>query len=239
MSGRLSILKRHSNLGFTLVELAIVLIIVSLLSGGLMLSLSSQMDQHARAETEQKLQEIREALIGYAASHIATINGKPYLPCPDTDGDGFENRIVATSTCNSPEGTLPWNDLGVASLDAWGNRFRYRVEPAFSRNDIGFVLTSTATLHICDQSACISTLTTNAPAVVISHGKNGFGATNANNTANPAPTSADELENTNATNGNFVSHPPTPPGANEFDDLVIWLSPNILYNRLITAGRLP
>jgi len=84
--------------GFTLVELAIVLVIVTLLAGGMMMSLSSQMDQRARTETEQKLQEIREALIGYAASHIAA-DGKPYLPCPDMDNDGFENR--AGNVCSN------------------------------------------------------------------------------------------------------------------------------------------
>jgi len=34
-------------------------------------------------------------------------------------------------------------------------------------------------------------------------------------------------------------HTITPPGPNEFDDLVTWISPNILYSRLIAAGRLP
>lgn len=33
--------------------------------------------------------------------------------------------------------------------------------------------------------------------------------------------------------------PPTAAGPNTFDDLVTWISPNILYNRLIAAGRLP
>ncbi len=37
----------------------------------------------------------------------------------------------------------------------------------------------------------------------------------------------------------FVMHTITQPGPNEFDDLVTWISPNILYNRLIAAGRLP
>jgi hypothetical protein len=41
-------------------------------------------------------------------------------------------------------------------------------------------------------------------------------------------------------NGDATSCPhPHPPGPNEFDDLVTWISPNILYNRLIAAGRLP
>jgi hypothetical protein len=33
----------------------------------------------------------------------------------------------------------------------------------------------------------------------------------------------------------FVSHNPTP----TFDDLVIWISPNVLINRMVSAGKLP
>ena len=35
----------------------------------------------------------------------------------------------------------------------------------------------------------------------------------------------------------FVSRPPSPAPA-IFDDLVIWVSPNILYGRMIAAGAL-
>ena len=75
------IAQRHYSRGFTLVELAIVLIILALLSGGLMMTLSSQVDQRSYRETQQQLQDIRDALLGYAASHPA-LDGKPYLPCP-------------------------------------------------------------------------------------------------------------------------------------------------------------
>lgn len=226
---------QKSSRGFTLVELAIVLVIVALLAGGLMVSMSSQIEQRSRSDTQQQLQDIRDALLGFAASHNA-LDGKPYLPCPDTDGDGVENR--AGNLCSNVEGTLPWSDLGVGNQDAWNNRFRYRVESSFSRKDIGFTLATSGTLQVCDQAACTSTLATSLPAVIVSHGMNGLGATTSGNSANPAPAGADELGNTN-NDTNFVSHPPTPAGANEFDDLVIWLSPNILYNRLIAAGRLP
>lgn len=227
----------NSHYGFTLTELAIVLVIVSLLAGGLMMSIGAQMELKDRAETQQRLQDARDALLGYAATHSAA-DGKPYLPCPDTDGDGLENR--SGTTCTSDDGVLPWNNLGVAALDAWGNRFRYHIHNNFSRTDVGITLTTSApNLQICDQAACSSTVATALPAIIISHGKNGFGAVNAANTANPAPPGADEIENTNG-NRNFVSHTPTPAGSdNEFDDMVTWLSPNILYNRLITAGRLP
>lgn len=226
---------RHYSRGFTLVELAIVLIILALLSGGLMMTLSSQVDQRSYRETQQQLQDIRDALLGYAASHPA-LDGKPYLPCPDTDGDGIENRTG--NLCTAADGQLPWNTLGFGNQDAWNNRFRYHVTPAFARNDIGITLSTTGTLRVCEQAACTSTMATQLPVVVVSHGRNGLGGISSTNVANPAASSADEVENTDA-DADFVMHTITPAGVNEFDDLVIWISPNILYNRLIAAGRLP
>jgi len=221
--------------GFTLVELAIVLIIVSLLTGGLMVSLSAQIQQRQRSETQQQLVDIRDALLGYAASHSA-LDGKPYFPCPDTNGDGQEDRNG--NSCINASGQLPWGDLGLGNQDAWGNRFDYRVHAIFSNNANGFTLGSIANLKVCEQAACTTTLASSLPLVVFSHGPNGLGAVTSQNANLPAATGADEVENNNA-DPTFVFHPPTPPGANEFDDLVIWLSPNILYNRMIAAGRLP
>lgn len=72
------------------------------------------------------------------------------------------------------------------------------------------------------------------PAVVFSTGK-AQGALGA--------VGADEVENLN-NDRIFVSRPSTPinqglpPPNPSFDDLVIWVSPNILYNRLISAGAL-
>ena len=209
--------------GFSLVELAIVLVIVSLLAGGLMMTVSAQMDQRYRNGTQQQLQEARDALVGFAAAHNA-LDGKPFLPCPDTDGDGAENRTGYN--CTSQDGTLPSNELGVSPLDAWGNRIRYHVHANYSRNDTGFTLGKATDLRVCDQAACTSVLASTLPAILVSHGANGLGS------------STDELANADG-DRSFVSHLPTPAGANEFDDLVIWLSPNILYNRLIAAGRLP
>lgn len=222
--------------GFTLTELAIVLVIVSLLAGGLLLSIGAQVEQKARSDTQQQLQEARDALLGFAASHNAG-DGKPYLPCPDTDGDGVEDRTG--NNCTNTNGNLPWSTLAVAPLDGWGNRFRYQVQQSFASNANGLTLTTPApSLRVCEQATCTSTIATALPAVILSHGKNGLGAVNAGNVANPAPASADETENTDG-DADFVSHTPSPAGANEFDDMLIWLSPNTLFNRLIAAGRLP
>jgi hypothetical protein len=80
-----------------------------------------------------------------------------------------------------------------------------------------------------------SILTANAPAVIYSLGKNAIsGGTGSDEAENPNPNSADNDKI-------FVSHSPSASGAvgGEFDDLVTWMSANILLGRLVAAGKLP
>lgn len=210
--------------GFTLTELAVVLVIVALLIGGLILPLSAQQDIRYVTETQKQLADISEALYGYAASHAAS-DGRPYLPCPDTDGNGTENRTG--TACTNVEGNLPWADLGLARQDAWGNTFRYRVAATFSNSATGFTLMSVGDLRVCTSTACTATLGSNLPAIILSLGKNGAGTT----------TDADELENLDG-DTDFVQR--TLSGnTTGYDDIVVWLPPSLLFQRLVSAGRLP
>jgi prepilin-type N-terminal cleavage/methylation domain-containing protein len=234
--------------GFTLTELAIVLLIVALLIGGLLVPFTAQMDLRNYAETQKTLAEIQEALYGYAASHPAA-DGRPHLPCPDkmaaggpgTPNDGQED--VVAGACEVQEGNLPWVTLGITASDPWRNRFRYRVDPLFSSQTAGFALAMPASLRVCAQQACTTLLASAVPAVILSHGRNGAGGINSGTggfNAAPAVTDVDELENTDQDN-DFVSRTQTESGAagGEFDDLAVWLPTSILVSRMIAAGRLP
>ena len=218
--------------GFSLIEMAFVLVIITLLLGGLLVPFATQVEQRRIAETNKAMEEIKEALLGYAIA-----NGR--LPCPDITGDGIADPCLSTASTSSG-GNIPWVDLGTANADAWGLRFQYRVNGAFT-NAISLNPVTTGSgdgiLRICTASTCTAFLATNVSAVIYSSGKNG---------AIQPPTSADELENTTVTTNskfdrNFVSHVLVGPGAGnpEFDDLVTWLSPNILFNRMVAAGKLP
>jgi hypothetical protein len=127
----------------------------------------------------------------------------------------------------------------------WGNRFRYIVREQYARRSptTTFDLNTTLpNLRVCATVAtCGSALTSSAVAAVLSHGKNGYGAINSQlGAVNPAPTSVDELENTND-DRSIVSRVHTPAGvaAGEYDDIVTWLPVYILFNRMVTAGKLP
>ena len=234
--------------GFSLIEMAFVLVIVTLLLGGLLVPFATQVEQRRIAETQKAMEEIKEALLGFAIANKR-------LPCPDSTmaasginaNDGVEDPCSAAM---ESEGNLPWATLGVSVADAWGNHFHYRVSNAFTGPG-GFTLITTGTLNVCSAAGCgvgTTSIAQNVPAVILSYGKNGYGSINANLAAgnpsiNPCPAigcSLDESENQNA-NNNFVSRTITPAGtpAGEFDDLVTWLSPNVLFNRMVAAGQLP
>lgn len=107
--------------GFTLVEMAIVLLIVGLLlSGGINL-LSTTSENANYKQTQNTLQELKDTLVTYYA-----LNKR--LPCPDSVApfDGKEDASCTTPA--SLRGYLPYATLGIGgSGDAWGERIKYVV----------------------------------------------------------------------------------------------------------------
>lgn len=289
-----------SQEGFSLIELAFVLIIVSMLVVGLAVPLSAQIEARRIGETRKTMEEAREALIGYAMSNLIgqtcdcrykadkTLDPPPtsscpvalcpsssdfpaielpftrhHLPCPDLNGadpepaidndgvggltdagNGVEDRLGATpAVCAGLTGNLPWVTLATAAQDAWGNRLRYAVTPVYANSATGFSNADLGDKQICNTSVggcAVGTIASSVPVVLISYGPNGWGARNVNNTNQAAPTSNDELENTNL-NDAYVSRPPSQVGAvgGEFDDLVVWLSSPLLFSRTCSAHGCP
>jgi len=225
--------------GFTLIELAIVLAIVGLLLGGLIMPLSAQIDARNLADTRKALDEAKESLIGFAIA-----NGR--LPCPATvSSNGLEappGGGICTSALN---GYLPGATLGLTltdgqgfAVDAWGNRLRYAVSaykdsvyttPQALKNN--WPLGADHTVLIVSSTAASGgvMLADNAVAVIFSVGKN-----------KSTPPGLDESHNLN-NDTTFISREASSeasPGG-QFDDIVTWLAEPILFNKLITAGRIP
>ena len=215
--------------GFTLVEVAIVLVIMGLLLGGLLGPLSIQMEESRRKATLAGIDQAHDALIGFALS-----SGR--LPCPDTDNDGLEDPAGGTGGCSAVRGQLPHVSLGLGSGDAWGQSLMYLVTAEFADDTdgtslgcgpvtagISFELCAVGDITILDQATGGNTVASNVPAAIISQGKNWAG-----------PASADEAENTD-NDRTLVSMGYTA----SFDDLVRWTSPSILRSRMASAGLLP
>lgn len=230
--------------GFTLTELAVVLIIVSLLIGGMLMPLSAQQDARVSTETTRQLNEIKEALVGFAV-----VNG--YFPCPAISStDGREDRSGNVCTGAKRKGLLPWVTLGIQPTDGWGYIFMYSVTPAFSNSGLHFSLTSPRDITIQTRDAGGTSVNlTNSndiPVVIHSTGKNGYwGWPLDSAVANPDSANPNDDEDTNsgtmATGQLLFSRAPSIPtsGNGEFDDIVTWISPNILFSRMIAAGKLP
>jgi prepilin-type N-terminal cleavage/methylation domain-containing protein len=226
--------------GFTLVELAIAIAVVAFLLSGLLIPLQTKVEGRQIAVTREELGSIMEALLGFAAA-------KGYLPCPDTGSNGLENAgssQCTTITSGIACGRLPHTDLGLAQSDVWGNRYTYCVNELFARRGAGTFTLGTAgnNISICTTQSCATTITTTAVAAVLSHGKNGYGATKlSTGTQNPAAPHIDEQENYDNNDGIIVWRPATAAGtaAGEFDDIVAWLPRSVLLSRAIAAGRLP
>lgn len=243
--------RRHMA-GFTLVELAVAVFVITLLLGSILVPLATQVEQRQISETQKAMDEIRDALMGFAAS-----NG--YLPCPAVSStNGAEDRPTGTTTCTGGkrQGYLPWEALGVAKLDAWGHLYRYSVTPAYANSSVGAIALNTgADMRVRTRNAAgaLANLT-NANivvATVISHGKNGYGAVDNDGTAVSLPAgwpTGHTDENTNLTGSTtFISRAPQAAGTatvgagagGEFDDQVAWISQYSLANRLVSAGKLP
>ena len=118
--------------GFTLTEIAIVMLILGLALAAILSPVSRLFQGAQLSSNQEKLESMREALLAFAS-----INAR--LPCPDRTGDGIEDGRAAGDPpsfgCagNLYEGFLPWATLGVQQTDYWGTRWRYRVSAEFTR----------------------------------------------------------------------------------------------------------
>jgi type II secretory pathway pseudopilin PulG len=116
--------------GFSLVEMAMSLVIIGLLIGSLLVPGVEQSTQQKIQLTQQTLEKIKAALLGFAE-----VNNR--LPCPARDLKGQEANFEdeGQQRCeewDDADGYLPWAVLGVGRYDAWGRPFRYRVDGWFN-----------------------------------------------------------------------------------------------------------
>lgn len=112
--------------GFTLIELAMVLFIVSLAMGGLLPPLANRMEIVNRAESLKQLKEIREYILGYAIINAS-------LPCPSSSDDA-STPDYGIEDCSVSSGFLPWKSIGMSRpLDPYNKQWLYSVDENFKQ----------------------------------------------------------------------------------------------------------
>lgn len=118
--------------GFTLIEIAVVLVLVGLLLGSFIGSLGQRIETTQRENTKKQIADIKIALLGF-------VSARGRLPCPTTTtGNGFEvpnGGSTNVTPCTLQHGFVPGKTLGIDGaynldnllVDVWGNPIRYSV----------------------------------------------------------------------------------------------------------------
>lgn len=254
--------RRRSEGGFSLIELAVVLVIVGLLVGGGIAAFEAGTEQTRRSEQRRQFETVRAALYGFAMSH-----GR--LPCPDTTDplDGREDTTGPPGSsfeCDALEGALPWADLGVERRDAWGHPLRYRVttdpgaydDPEDFAEEVPpgepatFEIGSQGDIRVYSAQGLVGggsdgDVAGDVVALVASYGPQGEQVWINDDAVINCPTggsvgfSDDENENCDR-DQNFVDAGYRPPDVDGgFDDMLTWIPYPVLTARMVDAGTLP
>lgn len=248
---------------FTLIELAVALLVIALIASGIALPLAAQVQARRAEELRRQLDDAREALLGFAAAHAR-------LPCPASSTSHGEESFAAggdatNGDCsNFYDGYLPAAALGLAPLDSQGylrdpwmteaNRLRYAVFGGGAAvNGIVNPLTrvdgmQAATLaglgaaphylFICATGAA-ATASGCGPAANQLTFRAAFVLLSLGPNAGEAPApGSDEARNVSGSPV-FVHHEATVDGNAGYDDVVQWVPVHLVVHRLLSAGRLP
>jgi prepilin-type N-terminal cleavage/methylation domain-containing protein len=257
---------RSRKAGFTLTEMAVVLVIVALLIGGAMATVSLQVETRNNDETMRRLNAAADAIIAYGI-----VNKR--LPCPAISTSSGVEAPYGGGTCtNNFDGFLPAQTIGFTpvdsssfAVDVWGNRIRYAVasavtgctgtptNPHFTSSSLkanglscrpnDLEVWNGFEACIASTAANIATCTTGSRTVtrVASAQTTAFVVySTGKNGAITASHGTDETANTNGDKV-FVYRTPSdsasPLGA--YDDVMVIVPASVVYSKFVTAGVLP
>jgi prepilin-type N-terminal cleavage/methylation domain-containing protein len=119
---------RINQTGFTLLEVTIVVLIVSILLGFTVALIPKQQELRRYKEADREMDKILDAIVGFAQ-----VNGR--LPCPSAAASAGVSSGGGATDCTVFGGFVPSNTLGFRGRlnadsllsDPWGNPYRYYV----------------------------------------------------------------------------------------------------------------
>ena len=184
-------MRRHCRFGFTLLELSIVLVVLSLMMGGILAVLTQDSRISKKAELQMKMDAIEQAIIAY------TKRSSTYaLPCPADPDLAITHAnfgVAVASGCasllyedgDSAAGAVPVKTIGLPdeyAIDPWGNQFTYDVGllAATTNALVTYPITSASLGVIIVRDFDDNPISSVAVMVLVSHGPNKFGAFGSN-----------------------------------------------------------
>lgn len=226
---------RRRQHGYTILELAVVLTIVSLVVGMSVSAGLTQLEVARNGSTKGTLETAREALLVYQKKY-----GR--FPCPadpalvSTDpAYGQEATVTCSSVCapltcidNAVTGMIPFKAIKLnaeSAVDAWDRKITYVVDKDHTAQS-HYELGKLKVLDANGQEISSSPTLGDAIFVLISHGEDGGGAYNK---ASAAPLTCDaahkDASNCDGADDQFIddrlnNNLEVP--ANYFDDIVVW-----------------
>jgi prepilin-type N-terminal cleavage/methylation domain-containing protein len=211
---------RPSQPGFTLVELSVVLVIISLVTGMGIVAALSAIESSRQTATEMRLNEIEKALMAFRVSYNR-------LPCPSdntlasaNNSFGLEGQNPGVCNDSSPasnllhslngthplaEGGVPVRALGLPNEfanDGWGRRISYSVMAAATGFDAfkSYYPRENCGSPVWGGNSASNQRMDYAVYTLVSHGKNGHGARLANGSIiNAGSTNGAEQKNCRCT----------------------------------------
>lgn len=248
---------------FSLVELSVVLVVISVLTSGVLTILTKHSEDSKLKITEKRMEIIEKSIEKFVIENNR-------LPCP-ADGTtvivgeaffGFEKRSSSKPVlCDSNftfndihAGVVPVLSLGLSKeymFDGWKRRFSYVVDGNLVNSEDTDVTCSKDSSSECFKFSeggkikikdASSRLITEAAAyVIISHGRNGHGGYKrfGSNTRLGSSSDADEKSNAGDDIGSFNDEFVQKSVDNSFDDIVSYkMRSQIVHNASMISGHI-
>ncbi|HJX35159.1 MAG TPA: type II secretion system protein [Desulfatiglandales bacterium] len=213
------LLKQIDDKGFTLIEIAIVMVIIGILAGGGVSLMGILSERKIRNESLDYLSEAKTSLINFA-----NINGR--LPWADSNGDG--NEDVGT-----PVGTFPFLTLRLSPTDSQKRPLKYALN-----SSLGTDLSSTCSALRGGLSGAPLVVDADGsptpfPVAVVLVSAGPKDADGDGNVFDDVTTGTHQGDNTDG-NPNYIRYPPN----NAFDDMLVYLGEYVLYGEICGSSNL-
>ena len=238
-------------LGFSLLELTIVLVLLAVLFAGVLVPKNEQILKQQEQQNTQLFARIKQSLIGFFIANKS-------LPCPASATSGGEAAFSSgsTSVCFSQHGFLPFKTLGLQGavskdqlfLDAWEHPVRYNIsDKDYNSNGSWDWITATdivaastlsrlvGNLKVCDKTDCSNIVyTQEAVVLVLSQGKLDKQSTLEAENSGEGTVTIDGRTFGMADDNTFIYLPQKNlTETSYFDDFLFWIAPVELYYYLV------